>query len=234
MASSDPTIIGIIIVLAAYISVVRHRVYDKISQIAEFGDRQPLVLYARLLILPDFTLLSSGLMIFGYIYGKIYANASWDGLLSAGIGLFIAALIILLLFHVFEWRKAFSNGRRNGSRNGITTNRNTQDTFGELEAARQKYIDASRLVAELHSSLFQPGSGYGSPDEFRNDEQRLVAARAEAVECFQDYQLLERRKIDLRILSLERSQTLAAWSSFSVAAVVGAATIVNIVLTLTK
>jgi hypothetical protein len=89
-------------------------------------------------------------------------------------------------------------------------------------------------VAELHSSLFQPGSGYGSPDEFRNDEQRLVAARAEAVECFQDYQLLERRKIDLRILSLERSQTLAAWSSFSVAAVVGAATIVNIVLTLTK
>ena len=235
MASSDLlTIIGIIIALAAYISVVRHRIYDKISQIDQLGDRQPLILYARLLILPDFTLLLSGLIVFAYICGKVYANASWERLLSAGIGLFIAALIILSLFHVFEWRRAFSNGRRQSSSSGITGNRKTQDTCGELEAARLRYIDASRSVAELHSKLFQPGSGYGSPDEFRNDEQRLVAARVEAEKCFQDYQLLERRKIDLRILSLERSQALAAWASFSVAAVVGAATIINIALTLMK
>lgn len=235
MSSSDLlTIAGIIIALAAYISVVRHRIYDRISEINEISDRQPLILYARLLILPDFTLLLSGLIVFAYICGKVYANASWERLLNAGIGLFVAALLILSLFHVYEWRKAFSKSKRHSSSGRVTGSNNIQDSCGELEAARLRYTHASREVADLHSKLFQPGSGYGSPDEYRNDEHKLVAARAEAEKCFQDYQLLERRKIDLKILSLERSQALAAWASFAVAAVVGAATIVNIALTLTK
>lgn len=104
----------------------------------------------------------------------------------------------------------------------------------DVETARKKWLTASEQASQLAAELFQPGSGYGDPDARAQDEHRLQTARHNADRLFQEYHDLDRRDMELKMLELQRSQRLATWASFAVAAVVGVATIVSTVAALLK
>ena len=104
----------------------------------------------------------------------------------------------------------------------------------DVEAARKKWLVASEQASQLAAELFQPGSGYGDPDARAQDEHRLQSVRHNADCLFQEYCDLDRREMELKMLELQRSQRLATWASFAVAAVVGVATVVSTVVALLK
>lgn len=104
----------------------------------------------------------------------------------------------------------------------------------DVEIARKKWLDASELASQLANNLFQPGSGYGDPEARRQDEHALQTARHEAERRFHEYHDIDRRDMEQKMLELQRSQRLATWASFAVAAVVGVATIVSTVSLLLK
>ncbi|OWK42001.1 hypothetical protein FRUB_04079 [Fimbriiglobus ruber] len=68
----------------------------------------------------------------------------------------------------------------------------------------------------------------------REEEHRLETARRDAERLFQEYQDLDRRYTQQQLLRLQRSQALATWASFSVAAAVGVATIVGVIAQVLK
>jgi hypothetical protein len=104
----------------------------------------------------------------------------------------------------------------------------------KVDEARGKWVSTSEAASKLAAELFQPGSGYGDPDARMQDEHRLQTVRHEAERLFREYHDLSRQETDQKIYELQKSQQLATWASFSVAAVVGAATIVSTVVTLFK
>lgn len=104
----------------------------------------------------------------------------------------------------------------------------------DVEAARARWLVASERAAQLAAELFQPGSGYGDPEARANDEHLLQSARHDAERFFKEYHDLDRRDIELKMLNLQRSQRSATWASFTVAAVVGVATIVSTLVTLLR
>lgn len=104
----------------------------------------------------------------------------------------------------------------------------------DVEAARARWLSASENASRLAAELFQPGSGYGDPEARVADEHRLQSARHDAERFFQEYNNLDRRDIELKMLELQRSQRLATWASFTVAAVVGVATVVGTLVALLK
>jgi hypothetical protein len=112
----------------------------------------------------------------------------------------------------------------------------TQPLLGgtDVEAARARWLAASDRAAQLAGELFQPGSGYGDPNARAADEHCLQSARHDAERFFQEYHDLDRRDIEVKMLELQRSQRLATWASFAVAAVVGVATIVGTLVALLK
>ena len=112
----------------------------------------------------------------------------------------------------------------------------TQPLLGstDVEAARARWLVASERASQLAGELFQPGSGYGDPDARAADEHSLQSARHDAERFFQEYHDLDRRDIELKMLELQRSQRLATWASFAVAAVVGVATVVGTLVALFK
>ena len=95
-----------------------------------------------------------------------------------------------------------------------------------IAAARSRWLVSSEQASKLSADLFQPGSGYGDPDARLADEHRLRSAKEDAECLFREYFDLDRQRIDSEMLKLQRSQRLATWASFAVAAVVGAATVV--------
>lgn len=97
----------------------------------------------------------------------------------------------------------------------------------DLAAARAKWLHTTQVASNLASELFQPGSGYGDPDARASDEHRLQTARLEAERCYIEYHDAQRLDLELKMLALQRSMRLAAWASFTVAAVVALATVVN-------
>ena len=99
-------------------------------------------------------------------------------------------------------------------------------------SARRRWLEASDYASQLASELFQPGSGYGDPDARAADEHRLQSARHEAERLFREYHDLDRRDLELMMLKLQRSQQRATWASFIVAAVVGLATVISILVAL--
>lgn len=101
-----------------------------------------------------------------------------------------------------------------------------------IEEARKRWVAASEYASKLANELFQPGSGYGDPDACANDEHRLQSAREEAERLFREYHDLDRKEIEVKMLKLQKSQHLATWASFVVAAVVGIATCVSIIVSL--
>lgn len=103
-----------------------------------------------------------------------------------------------------------------------------------VEAARSRWLQASQAASKLAAELFQPGSGYGDPDARAADEHRLESARIDAERLFREYHELDRRDMELKMLELQRSQRLATWASFAVAAVVGLATVVSTLVALFK
>ena len=103
-----------------------------------------------------------------------------------------------------------------------------------VETVRFKWIEASESATRLASELFQPGSGYGDPEAKAQDEHRLQSARLDAERLFREYHDLDRRDMEYKMLELQRSQRLATWASFVVAAVVGLATVVSVLVALFK
>lgn len=109
-----------------------------------------------------------------------------------------------------------------------------QRTSSDVEVAHARWLEASEAVSRIADELFQPGSGYGDPDARAADEHRLQSARADAERLFRQYHDLDRRDMELKMLDLQRSQRLATWASFAVAAVVGLATVVSTLVALCK
>lgn len=109
---------------------------------------------------------------------------------------------------------------------------NREGASGSVVTARKQWLEASDYASQLASELFQPGSGYGDPDARAADEHRLQSARHEAERLFREYHDLERRELELMMLKLQRSQQRATWASFVVAAVVGLATVISILVAL--
>ena len=105
---------------------------------------------------------------------------------------------------------------------------------GDVETAHARWLEASERASQLATHLFQPGSGYGDPNARVTDEHQLQSARLQAERLFREYHDLDRRELDLKMLALQRSQRLATWASFAVAAVVGMATVVSIFFTTFK
>jgi hypothetical protein len=108
------------------------------------------------------------------------------------------------------------------------------DPAATVEQARCCWIAASDQAAALAAELFQLGSGYGCPEAEMQDRHRLETARSEAERRLREYQDLERQYTQHQILQLQRSQQRATWASFCVAAAVGAATIVGIIMQTAK
>ena len=95
----------------------------------------------------------------------------------------------------------------------------------DADDARSRWLAASDHASKLSAELFQPGSGYGDPNAKEADLHRLQTAKEESERLFRQYQDIERSRIQDEMLALQRSQRLATWASFAVAAVVGTATI---------
>ncbi len=104
----------------------------------------------------------------------------------------------------------------------------------DVEAVRARWLSASESASRLAAELFQLGSGYGDPEARAADEHHLQSARHDAERFFREYHDLDRRDIELKMLELQRSQRLATWASFTVAAVVGVATVVSALVALFK
>ncbi|MGH8584600.1 MAG: hypothetical protein ACREWG_17910 [Gammaproteobacteria bacterium] len=109
-----------------------------------------------------------------------------------------------------------------------------QEFNNGVEEARARWLSASDRASKLAAELFQPGSGYGDPEARAADEHRLQSARHDAERSFREYHDLDRREMELKMLELQRSQRLATWASFAVAAVVGLATVVSTLVVLFK
>jgi len=103
-----------------------------------------------------------------------------------------------------------------------------------MENAYRRWLDASEEASSLSSELFQPGSGYGDPEARTQAVHKLDSARREAERLFREYNELYRRLMEGEMLALQRSQRTATWASFFVAAVVGLATVVQVIVLLTS
>jgi len=106
--------------------------------------------------------------------------------------------------------------------------------LAEVDHARERWLDASGRASSAAAEMFKPGSGYGCREAEQEDRHRLETARSDAERLLREYQDLDRRYTQQQLLRLQRSQHLATWASFSVAAVVGLATIVWIIAQLLK
>ncbi|MCG6478126.1 hypothetical protein K6U43_00565 [Vibrio parahaemolyticus] len=102
----------------------------------------------------------------------------------------------------------------------------------DVTSARENWINASSRAAQMAEDMYQPGSGYGDPQAEIQDRYRVETAKNEAHRLMLEYHDLDRRLMDIKINQLQKSQTIATWASFTVAFVVGLATVVSTVLQL--
>lgn len=102
------------------------------------------------------------------------------------------------------------------------------------EIVRSNWLAANERASDLAAQLFQPGTGYGDPDARDQDVHKLETAKFEANRLFHEYDELERRNTGRQLLEIQRSQQRATWASFATAAVVGAATIIGLVVAMLK
>ncbi|MFA5354467.1 MAG: hypothetical protein WC291_09570 [Thermodesulfovibrionales bacterium] len=109
-----------------------------------------------------------------------------------------------------------------------------EEKHSEVEEARLRWLNASERASQIASELFQSGSGYGDPEARNQDEHRLQSARHDAERLFREYHDIDRRDMEAKMLELQRSQRLATWASFAVAAVVGLATVVSTLVAIFK
>lgn len=100
------------------------------------------------------------------------------------------------------------------------------------ETARVRWLEARRRYSELADNYLRPGNGYGDPFTQQSAAHQVETARNEAESLFLEFQRLDRRDVDSTMLKLQRSQHLATWASFVVAAVVGLATVVSTLVAL--
>ncbi|MGB4072192.1 hypothetical protein [Pseudomonas sp.] len=105
-----------------------------------------------------------------------------------------------------------------------------QHSNNDVKDARERWLSASECATKIAAELFQPGSGYADPDARAAEEHRLHLARHEAERLFREYHDLDKRETEGRIFALQNSQRLATWASFAVAAVVGIATVADVLI----
>ncbi len=108
------------------------------------------------------------------------------------------------------------------------------DLTVKVDQARNRWIAASDQASAIAAVLFTPGSGYGCPEAEMQDMHRLETARNEAERMFREYKDLESQHTQRQMFQLQRSQQLATWASFSVAAVVGVAMLVDVFMRVAK
>jgi len=94
-------------------------------------------------------------------------------------------------------------------------------TPGDHNAARERWMAASNHASVLASQMHQSGSGYGDPDARMQDEHQLQSVRHDVERFFREYDDLAQKDMEQKLLEVQRSQRLATWASFAVAAVVG-------------
>jgi len=104
----------------------------------------------------------------------------------------------------------------------------------EVSEARTRWLEASENASKLAMEMYQPGSGYGDPQAEAGDKYRVEAAKADAQRLMHEYHDADRMCMEQKIHSLQKSQTIATWASFTVAFVVGVATIIGTILQLIK
>lgn len=103
------------------------------------------------------------------------------------------------------------------------------------EQAKNRWEAAQQRLAQVDGERLQPGDGYGDGGMSQIAwEQGFRTASNEEQRLYREYQHIGRRRIDDEMLALQRSQKLATWASFAVAAAVGLATIVQTILALVK
>jgi hypothetical protein len=101
-----------------------------------------------------------------------------------------------------------------------------------VDKARVKWVSASEAASKLATELFR--RGYGAPEALMEAKHHLQTARHEAERLFREYYDLSRQETEQKMLGLQKSQKLATWASFAVAAMVGVATIIGTEVTLLK
>ncbi len=97
----------------------------------------------------------------------------------------------------------------------------------EHKAARDAWTAAQQAAIQERRTIFGEGTGFGDPDAKEAALQRLAAAETEAQMCRSEYEDLQRVGMEKEMLQLQRSQRLATWASFAVAAAVGATVIAD-------
>jgi len=105
---------------------------------------------------------------------------------------------------------------------------------GSVEDARTRWLEASERASRLSAQLFEPGTFGGGAIALEEIVHGAETARAEAERLFRDYHDLDRQRIESEMLELQRSQRLATWASFTVAALVGIATVAQTLLAFLK
>jgi len=100
-------------------------------------------------------------------------------------------------------------------------------TVNELDVAREKWFLAKESAVKFAASIHQTGSGYGDPEARLNDDHQLQTLRYEAERLFIEYQEICSQETNKKLIKLQKSQSIATWASFAVAAMVGLSTIVQ-------
>lgn len=100
----------------------------------------------------------------------------------------------------------------------------------DFSHARRRWIEAREIALKLSEDMFSVGSGFGDPDAREAARHQVETATREIEWRHQELLDLERRDLEARMLRLQRSQTLATWASFAVAAAVGATTAISVLL----
>lgn len=111
---------------------------------------------------------------------------------------------------------------------------NNKNMAKSVDEARLKWLEASSKASELALEMYQPGSGYGDPQAEAGDKYRVEVAKSEADKLMHQYHDIDRKLAEKKFGELQKSQTIATWASFTVAFVVGATTIISIILPLMK
>ena len=101
-----------------------------------------------------------------------------------------------------------------------------REAWDRYEAARQNLCEENTTTTRA--------SDHSTPHAARAYEINLQKTRDEVDRLLLEYQDLDRQYMESQMLELQRSQRLATWASFAVAAVVGLATLIELISRLVK
>jgi len=106
MIITDPVwpLLGLIIALTAYVATVRRRMLDKTEGSCTREKKEQLISYAIKLMFADVPLVISGSLIAIHNVWTSVNQSPHQFFYYGGIGFFLLALVVLVFFHVAEWK----------------------------------------------------------------------------------------------------------------------------------